>query len=43
MCGKPMLLDRPYPLTDETIARTIAESDVPSSSTSTPTGAARAK
>ena len=28
-CGKPMLLDRPYPLTDETFARTIAESDVP--------------
>ena len=24
-----MLLDRPYPLTDETFARTIAESDVP--------------
>lgn len=28
-CGKPMLLDRPYALTDETFARTVAESDVP--------------
>ena len=28
-CGKPMLLDRPYPLTDETFARTIAESEIP--------------
>ena len=28
-CGKPMLLDRPIALTDETFARTIAESDVP--------------
>ena len=28
-CAKPMLLDRPYPLTDDTFARTIAESDVP--------------
>jgi thioredoxin len=24
-----MLLDRPYPLTDDTFARTIAESDIP--------------
>ena len=28
-CGKPMLLDRPVPLNDETFARTIAESEVP--------------
>jgi thioredoxin 2 len=28
-CGKPMLLDRPMHLNDETFARTIAESDVP--------------
>ena len=28
-CGKPMLLDRPFPLNDETFQRTIAESDVP--------------
>jgi thioredoxin 2 len=28
-CGKPMLLDRPIHLDDETFARTIAESDVP--------------
>jgi len=28
-CGKPMLLDRPLPLDDETFARTIAEADVP--------------
>lgn len=28
-CGKPMLLDRPIHLNDETFARTIAESDVP--------------
>ena len=28
-CGKPMLLDRPVKLDDETFARTIAESDVP--------------
>ena len=28
-CGKPMLLDRPLALNDETFARTIAESDVP--------------
>jgi thioredoxin 2 len=28
-CGKPMLLDRPMHLTDETFARTIAESEVP--------------
>jgi thioredoxin 2 len=28
-CAKPMLLDRPIHLTDETFARTIAESDVP--------------
>ena len=28
-CGKPMLLDRPVPLNDETFAKTIAESDVP--------------
>ena len=28
-CGKPMLLDRPIALNDDTFARTIAESDVP--------------
>lgn len=28
-CGKPILLDRPIHLTDETFSRTIAESDVP--------------
>lgn len=28
-CGKPMLLDRPFKLDDETFARTIAETDVP--------------
>jgi thioredoxin 2 len=28
-CGKPMLLDRPMHLNDETFARTIAESEVP--------------
>ena len=28
-CGKPMLLDRPVPLTEETFARTIADSEVP--------------
>jgi len=28
-CGKPMLLDRPVPLNDETFAKTINESDVP--------------
>jgi thioredoxin 2 len=28
-CGKPMPLDRPLVLTDDTFARTIAESDVP--------------
>jgi len=28
-CGKPMLLDRPIHLDDETFARTIAESEVP--------------
>ena len=28
-CGKPMLLDRPMRLNDETFARTIAESEVP--------------
>ena len=28
-CGKPMLVDRPIALNDETFARTIAESDVP--------------
>jgi len=28
-CGKPMLLDRPLPLNDETFSRTIAESDIP--------------
>jgi thioredoxin 2 len=28
-CGRPMLLDRPYPLTDETFDRTIEESEIP--------------
>ena len=28
-CGKPMLIDRPVALNDETFARTIAESDLP--------------
>jgi thioredoxin 2 len=28
-CAKPILLERPLPLDDETFARTIAESDVP--------------
>jgi thioredoxin 2 len=28
-CGKPMLLDRPFVLNDETFARTIAETEVP--------------
>ena len=28
-CARPLLLDRPYILTDETFARTIAESDLP--------------
>jgi thioredoxin 2 len=28
-CGKPMLLDRPIHLTDDTFARTIADSAVP--------------
>lgn len=28
-CAKPMLLDRPWHLNDDTFARTIAESDVP--------------
>ena len=28
-CGKPMLLDRPLKLTDDTFARTIADSEVP--------------
>lgn len=28
-CGKPMLLDRPIHLDDETFSRTIAESEVP--------------
>ena len=28
-CGKPMLLDRPLTLTDETFSRTIAESEIP--------------
>jgi thioredoxin 2 len=28
-CGKPILLERPLPLNDETFARTIAESTVP--------------
>ena len=28
-CGKPMLLDRPFPLNDDTFARTIQEAEVP--------------
>jgi thioredoxin 2 len=28
-CSRPLLLDRPYPLTDDSFARTIAESEVP--------------
>ena len=28
-CGKPMLIDRPIALNDETFARTVSESDVP--------------
>ncbi|HEV8215008.1 MAG TPA: thioredoxin [Gemmatimonadaceae bacterium] len=28
-CGRPILLDRPVPLNDETFARTIAESEIP--------------
>ena len=28
-CSKPMLLDRPYPLTEETFQRTIADAEVP--------------
>ena len=28
-CGKPMLLDRPYPLNDESFARTIESAEVP--------------
>lgn len=28
-CGKPMLLDRPMHLDDDTFSRTIAESDIP--------------
>jgi thioredoxin 2 len=28
-CAKPILLERPVPLTDETFSRTISESDVP--------------
>jgi thioredoxin 2 len=28
-CAKPILLERPFPLTDETFSRTISESDVP--------------
>src|SRR5215210_7303279 len=28
-CGRPLLLDRPYILTDDTFDRTIAESDLP--------------
>ncbi|HWJ16593.1 MAG TPA: thioredoxin [Gemmatimonadaceae bacterium] len=28
-CGRPILLDRPFPLNDETFARTIAESEIP--------------
>lgn len=28
-CGKPMLVDRPIALTDETFGRTIAESEIP--------------
>ena len=28
-CGKPMLLDRPFPLHEDTFARTIEEAEVP--------------
>ena len=28
-CAKPILLERPFPLNDETFTRTISESDVP--------------
>lgn len=28
-CSRPILLERPFPLNDETFARTISESDVP--------------
>jgi thioredoxin 2 len=28
-CARPFLLDRPFPLTEESFARTIAESEVP--------------
>jgi thioredoxin 2 len=28
-CGKPMLVDRPISLNDETFARTVAESEIP--------------
>jgi thioredoxin 2 len=28
-CGKPMLLDRPYPLNDESFTRTIESAEVP--------------
>jgi thioredoxin 2 len=28
-CARPLLLDRPYTLTDDTFARTIAESELP--------------
>jgi thioredoxin 2 len=28
-CAKPMLLDRPWPLTEETFERTIKESEIP--------------
>ncbi|MGQ0539152.1 MAG: thioredoxin, partial [Gemmatimonadaceae bacterium] len=28
-CSRPLLLDRPWPLSDDTFARTIAETEVP--------------
>jgi len=28
-CARPMLLDRPVPLTDETFARTVQDSEIP--------------
>src|SRR4029450_5321809 len=28
-CGKPMLIDRPIPLNDDTFTRTITESEIP--------------
>ncbi len=28
-CGRPMLLDRPWPLNDESFERTVKETDVP--------------